>query len=42
MFDFWGINHSFLLSNEVLESMVLLSYLEETPLKQGLHPSYFL
>lgn len=42
MFDFWGINHSFLLSSKVLESMALLFYLKETPLKRGLHPSSLL
>lgn len=42
MFDFWGINHSFLLSSEVLESMALLFYLKEIPLQQAPihHPSW--
>ena len=42
MFDFWGINHSFLLSSEVLESMALLFYLKGNPSATGPHPSSLL
>ena len=38
----WGINHSFLLSSEVLESIAVLFYLKEIPLQRAPihHPSW--